>query len=240
MKVVLYHLFPDLLNLYGDFGNISALKFHLESLDIKVEYKKIDDIKDFNEDELSFLLIGGGSDREQEIATKELMKVKSKLNKLIKSNLPILAVCGGYQFLGKTYECLDGKVLKGLGLFDITTIATNKRMVGNIVVESDLGLLVGFENHSGETRHDLERLGKIKYGYGNNFDQLSEGLRVNNLVGTYMHGPILPKNYMLTKFFIEKICEYNKFDVDLDKLDFDFEKSAHDELIAKFQNDFIN
>ncbi len=233
MKVVLYHLFPDLLNLYGDFGNIVALKFHLESLGIEVVYKKIFDINDFDKSECSFVLIGGGSDREQSIATTRLRAVKSDLEQLIENDLPVLAICGGYQFLGTEYRCLDGTKLDGLGIFEIVTMASETRMVGNIVVNTPNGKIVGFENHSGETFHDYQKLGEVEVGYGNDVNSKLEGFVYKSVVGTYMHGPILPKNSALIKYFIEKICQYENFEVNYDKLDFVMEDAACNAMINK-------
>ncbi len=233
MNVVLYHLFPDLLNLYGDYGNIITLKHHLESLGIKVTYKRIVDIKDFDKDECHFILIGGGSDREQTIATKRLEFVKDEIKALIENDLPLLAVCGGYQFLGNTYKCLDGTILDGLKLFDMETVATEKRMVGNIVVNTDFGQVVGFENHSGETFHDYDVLGEVTVGYGSNLARNGEGLIYKSLIGTYMHGPILPKNSGLIKWYIKAICNYVNLDVDINKLDFELEDLARDRMLEK-------
>ncbi len=233
MKVVLYHLFPDLLNLYGDFGNIVALKHHLESLGVEVVYKKIFDVKDFDKNECSFVLIGGGSDREQAIATTRLKAIKDDLQTLIEQDLPLLAICGGYQFLGKEYLCLDGKKLEGLGIFDIVTRASSTRMVGNIVVETLMGQIVGFENHSGETFHSYDALGKVIVGYGNDVTSKKEGFMYKSVVGTYMHGPILPKNGVMIKYMIERICKYAKIDIDLSKLDFKMEDIACNAMISK-------
>ncbi len=236
MKVVIYHLFPDLLNLYGDFGNIIAIKHHLESLNVEVIYKKILNVKDFNKDECSFILIGGGSNREQSIATKHLQVIKEDLKILIDNNIPLLAICGGYQFLGKSYICLDGTKLEGLGIFDITTKASRVRMVGDIIVNTPQGEIIGFENHSGETFHNYETLGDVVIGYGNTQEKIQEGFKFNNVVGTYMHGPILPKNSLLIKWFIEKICEYSNLDVDFSKLDFKMEDNAREVMISKIKN----
>ncbi|MFV0424535.1 MAG: type 1 glutamine amidotransferase [Bacilli bacterium] len=236
MNVVIYHLFPDLLNLYGDFGNIVALKYHLESLGINVNYKKIFDIKDFDKNEPSFVLIGGGSDREQTIATKRLKEVKDELEELIENNLPILAVCGGFQFLGKYYNCLDGTKLEGLGIFDIITEASTTRMVGNIIVNTPDGEVIGFENHSGETFHSYEPLGEVIVGYGNTTERNLEGFKYKNVIGTYMHGPILPKNSPLIKIFVKNICEYAKIDIDINKLNFEMEDKARNTMIQRVKN----
>lgn len=233
MNVVLYHLFPDLLNLYGDYGNIITLKHHLESLGVNVEYKKIDNIKQFDKNECSFLLIGGGSDREQSIATKQLSLIKEELEYLIENNLPILAVCGGYQFLGKYYECLDGTILNGLDIFDITTKATDTRMVGNIVINTEYGKIVGFENHSGETFHNYDTLGEVVVGFGNTLAKSNEGFMFNSVIGTYMHGPLLPKNSPLISWFIKRICSYEGINLSVDDLDFEFEDLARMKLIDK-------
>ncbi len=233
MKVVLYHLFPDLLNLYGDYGNILTLKHHIQSLGVDVVYKKISSIEEFNKNECDFLLIGGGSNREQEIATANLSKIKNDLKNLIENGLPVLTICGGYQFLGKYYQCLDGTVLKGLDIFDIVTKATKTRMVGNIIVKTNFGEIVGFENHSGETFHNYDKLGEVLCGYGNTLEKSSEGFMYKNVIGTYMHGPILPKNSPLIKTIIKRIFEYKKVDVDLSKLDFEFEDRARLAMINK-------
>ncbi len=236
MKVVIYHLFPDLLNLYGDFGNIVAIKHHLESLDIEVEYKKIFNINDFNKNECGFILIGGGSDREQSIATKHLQEIKNDLHELIENNIPLLAICGGYQFLGTDYTCIDGTKLEGLGIFDISTKASTTRMVGNIIVNTPQGEIIGFENHSGETFHEYDTLGEVVVGYGNTTEKKQEGFKYNNVVGTYMHGPILPKNSPLIKWFVEKICEYANLEVDFTRLDFKMEDNARNTMISKVKN----
>lgn len=236
MNVVIYHLFPDLLNLYGDFGNIVAIKHHLESLGISVTYKKIYDITDFDKNECSFILIGGGSDREQSIATKRLEAIKDSLSELIENNIPLLAICGGYQFLGEYYKCLDGTVLDGLKLFNIRTEASTTRMVGNIVVNTEYGEIVGFENHSGETFHEMDCLGEVVVGYGNTTQKIKEGFIYKSVVGTYMHGPILPKNAPLIRWFIERICSYNNFNVDYSKLDFEMEDAARNAMINKIKN----
>ncbi|MFV0499161.1 MAG: type 1 glutamine amidotransferase [Bacilli bacterium] len=236
MKVVLYHLFPDLLNLYGDYGNIVSLKFHLESLGIDVDYKKILDISDFDKNECSFILIGGGSDREQAIVTKKLREIKDELKELIENNVPLLAICGGYQFLGKHYQSLDGTLIEGLKIFDYVSKATKNRMVGNIIISTDEGEIVGFENHSGETIHSSRTLGKVIKGYGNTSEGDYEGFKYKNVVGTYMHGPILPKNSPLLKWFISKILKYENIEISLEKLNFEMEDYTRKVVINKLKN----
>lgn len=236
-KIVLYHLFPDLLNLYGDYGNISCLKFHLKSLGLDVSYKKIFSIDEFDKNECSFLLIGGGSDREQEIATNRLLKIKPILSELIENNLPVLAICGGFQFLGTTYECLDKTILNGLGILDLYTKASNHRMVGNIHIKSKFGDIVGFENHSGETFHSSETLGVVEFGYGNTYKSQNEGIVYKNVIGSYIHGPILPKNSCLILHYIKIICEYTQNTFNPEILDFEFEDFAQLEVIKKIRSD---
>ena len=133
---------------------------------------------------------------------------KEELKEKIEKGTPGLMICGGYQFLGKKYVTLEGAELEGLGIFQFETIAKEKRLVGNIILDSsEFGLIAGFENHSGRTYHNEKTLGSVKKGYGNDDESGKEGLRYNNIIGTYLHGPILPKNPKITDFILEKSIE---------------------------------
>lgn len=138
----------------------------------------------------------------------ELSKIKDTLKAAIEDGMPGLTVCGGYQFLGTKYITPDGTELDGLGILDFYTTSQKERLTGDIVIESEtFGTIVGFENHGGRTHHDFGTLGRVTHGYGNNDTDKKEGIHYKNLLGTYLHGPILPKNHELTDYLLEKACE---------------------------------
>ncbi|HWQ70982.1 MAG TPA: glutamine amidotransferase [Desulfitobacteriaceae bacterium] len=206
MNLNICHLYPDLLDLYGDRGNILALaaRCRWRGIETAVQRASLGDKLDFQN--MDILFLGGGSDREQNLLVEDLMQRKIDLQAAIEDGLVVLTICGGYQLLGQYYQTAEGKKIPGLGILDLFTIAGSKRMIGNVVVELDcrlevmprtpLSTLVGFENHSGKTYlgSGLEPLGKVLVGYGNNGEDKTEGVRHKNIFGTYLHGPLLPKN----------------------------------------------
>ncbi len=206
MNLNICHLYPDLLDLYGDRGNILALaaRCRWRGIETAVQRASLGDKLDFQN--MDILFLGGGSDREQNLLVEDLMQRKIDLQAAIEDGLVVLTICGGYQLLGQYYQTAEGKKIPGLGILDLFTIAGSKRMIGNVVVELDCRLevmprtplsnLVGFENHSGKTYlgSGLEPLGKVLVGYGNNGEDKTEGVRYKNIFGTYLHGPLLPKN----------------------------------------------
>lgn len=153
-------------------------------------------------------MIGGGSDREQYIATTRLQPIVNEIKSWIYDGVSGLTICGGYQFLGEYYEMKNGEKLKGMGLLPFYTKTGADRLMANLLVESEMfGKIVGFENHGGKTYHSLPPLGKVIKGFGNNGESGEEGLIFNHLIGTYLHGPILPKNPKIADFLIEKAFE---------------------------------
>ncbi|CAM3176558.1 type 1 glutamine amidotransferase [Staphylococcus argensis] len=207
-ELTVYHFMPDKLNLYSDIGNIIALKQRAKWRNIKLNVVDINETEGVTLDECDIFFIGGGSDREQSLATAELSKIKDTLKAAIEDGMPGLTVCGGYQFLGTKYITPDGKELEGLGILDFYTTSQKERLTGDIVIESEtFGTIVGFENHGGRTHHDFGTLGHVTHGYGNNDTDKKEGIHYKNLLGTYLHGPILPKNHELTDYLLEKACE---------------------------------
>ncbi len=230
MKLTIGHLYPDLLNLYGDRGNIQCFRKRLKWRGIESEvipYLSGDTI-DFNN--LDIVFLGGGSDREQELVCKYLMEIREDFSAYIEDNGVVLAVCGGYQLLGKYYQT-DSKKIEGLSILNIISEWEEPRLIGDIILDSSLSSkpIVGFENHAGRT--DIGNhtpLGKVTRGHGNNGISGYEGVIYKNLIGTYLHGPLLPKNpeicdYLLSCALKRKYGE----DVTLENLDDTLEHMAN-------------
>ncbi len=203
MKIKILHLFPDLLNLYGDKGNIECMRKRLEWRGIEAEVTSYtSDDTDFDLTDVDIVFMGGGSDREQRIVCSKLLEHKDKIKEYVENDGVMIAVCGGYQLMGKYYKMAD-ETLEGLGILDIYTEQGEKRLIGNIVLNSDItgNEIVGFENHGGRTYiGNHTPLGTVESGYGNDDNSGCEGVVYRNVVATYLHGPLLPKN--------PKLCDY--------------------------------
>jgi lipid II isoglutaminyl synthase (glutamine-hydrolysing) len=239
MKLVIGYLYGDLMNIYGDTGNIIALKKRCEWRGIEVMDKNISIGTKLSKGQADLFFFGGGQDQQQSLVAKDL--VKSAKGKVIKSEIergvPLLSVCGGYQLLGEYYKPRKGPKLPGVGLFPAYTIAGNKRMIGNITIESMFGKLVGFENHSGKTylKRGSTSLGMVVKGSGNNGEDRTEGCLYKNAIGCYMHGSLLPKNPKLADWLIKKALEvkYGK-EIELEPLDDKLENQAHQKTVSRF------
>lgn len=208
MNLTLFHFFPDKLYGNGDRGNVIALRKRCEWRGMELNIVEINDCSNVDLTKADILLIGGASNTIQKHCTEQLSLIKDELKAAIEDGVSALTINGGYQFLGSHYELPNGKKLSGLAIFDFyTTSPTNhprNRLVGNVVVESEkFGTIVGFENHLGRTFHTYETLGTVITGYGNNDSEKKEGLLYKNLIGTYLHGPILPKNPTLADYLLE-------------------------------------
>lgn len=237
-KITIAHLFPDLLNLYGDRGNIITLKRRAEARGIEcevIEYELDDDI-DLKETDIVF--IGGGSDREQQIVCNRLREIKDQIKEYVEDNGVLLAVCGGYQLLGKYYK-LENETIPGLELLDIYTEQKQGRLIGNIVLDSAFvnSTVVGFENHGGRTYiNNHTPFGRVLYGNGNNGDGY-EGVVYKNVIGTYLHGPLLPKNPKLADKIIKNavLRRYpDNLDFSLCEIDDTIENEAHNYITGRF------
>jgi len=235
-------LYPDLMNTYGDRGNIISLIYRAEKRKIKTEVLKIsinDNPNLILKSDLIFM--GGAQDKQQEIVNKDLRINKGKnLKIMIEKGIPGLYVCGAYQFLGKYYKAADQTIIKGLAVFDLITESpgtTSKRLIGNLIVKPDLfknKIFVGFENHTGRTKlgSNVKPFAKVIKGYGNNGKDKTEGMIYKNSIGTYMHGPILPKNPELSDWLIAKALELKyKRKVNLKKIDDTIEIKAREVII---------
>lgn len=236
MKITIGHIFPDLLNLYGDRGNITTLKRRLDLRGIETEVKTYapDDIIDF--ENLDIVILGGGSDRDIKIANKKLQAQKDALSSYIENDGCLLALCNGFHILGNEFE-INKEKITGLGIFDIYTFENNKRLIGNIILDCECikNTVVGFENHSGIVSiNNYTPFGTVKYGYGNTETDKKEGLIYKNAIATNLHGPLLPKNPLLADFIIKNALTKKFGDVPLKELDDTLENNAHNYIINRF------
>lgn len=200
MKLVLGHLYGDLLNLYADRGNIITWQRRCAWRGIDFEVRQIGIGDEVPVDEIDLLFMGGGQDGDQRLLADDLFSRKAdSLRGALQDGLPMLAVCGGYQLFGHYYQPAEGARLPGLGLFDLHTVHPGSavpRCIGNVVIEWQGQTLVGFENHGGRTflGSGAAPLGRVLSGHGNNAQDGTEGAVVQNAYGTYLHGSLLPKN----------------------------------------------
>ncbi len=232
------HLYPDLLNLYGDKGNMEALKMRLLWRNMGanvIDITASDNHIDFKNADIIFL--GGGADREMETVSNLLSSYREELKTYIENDGVMLCVCGGYQLMGKYYKTSQ-KEIAGMEILDITTTSDEKnRLIGNVVLESDeFGKIAGFENHGGRTVIGSHSpLGKVLVGHGNNGESGFEGVIYKNLIGTYLHGPLLPKNPKLCDSILERALKrkYEGFS-SLPPLDDTLENNAREYIINTF------
>ncbi len=237
MRLTIAWLYARTMNIYGDRGNILALVERCRRRGIEVEVIEVGVGDPLEPGRYDLFFWGGGQDREQIAAASDLQGEKgARLRAEIERGVPLLAVCGGYQLLGRFYRPHDGPELPGLAVFDAWTIAGSRRMIGNIVVESpEFGELVGFENHSGRTflGPTARPLGRVRIGAGNNGEDGTEGCRFANAIGTYLHGPLLPKNPRLADFLIERALHNRGWTGGLAPLDDELALLAHAEAVER-------
>ena len=237
MMIKIAHLYPDMLNLYGDRGNIIALTERMNARGIEVQTDAITMGKTFNADDYDILFIGGGQDFEQDVLLEDLKQGKDvQIQNAIEGGKVMLAICGGYQMLGKYYKTYDGKMLEYMGALDFYTEGKPERMIGNYAYKTKEGIeVVGFENHSGRTYlgNGVEPLGKMIKGYGNNGEDGTEGVRYMNVFGTYSHGPVLPKNPEFCDHILETAFRRRDDSFRLPPLDDAVERAAHDAMVKR-------
>ena len=241
-KLTIGHLYPDLLNLYGDRGNIIAMQKRClwRGIDAEIKEFQLNDTIDFSL--LDIVFLGGGSDREQLLVCDRLKQIKNDINNYVDDNGVVVAICGGYQLLGHYYK-LAQETITGLSVLDLYTEAGNKRLIGNVVIESQITgqpiKIVGFENHGGRTFINQHNpLGVVKHGYGNNGEDNQEGVLHKNVIGTYLHGPLFPKNPALTDYVLTKALErkYKNSFTPLQPIDDTIETMAQDYIVNRFTN----
>ena len=220
MELRICHLYPDVLNLYGDRGNILCMEQRLRWRGIEAVTTQVPIGEPLDAAAYDLFFIGGGQDFEQEVLLADLRGAKTQqIRSAIEDGKTFLAICGGYQMLGQYYKTWDGVQCDFTGALDLYTVGSKQRMIGNYMFTCDElpGVnVVGFENHSGKTYlgSGVKPLGHVLEGYGNNGEDHTEGARVHNVIGTYMHGSLLPKNPAIADFLIRTAVErrYGTFD----------------------------
>jgi lipid II isoglutaminyl synthase (glutamine-hydrolysing) len=200
------HLYPDYLNIYADRGNIAvfARRAAWRGHELAVDAIGMDDAIVPGAHDLYY--VGGGQDREQFLVAENLAAKAESLIEAVHDGAALLAVCGGYQLLGRGYRGFHGEEMPGVGLLPLETVAGDTRMIGDVLLETELGPVAGFENHAGRTKLDpgAEPLGRVVSGFGNDGESGYEGCRLQRAIGTYLHGPLLPRNPRLADWVLEQ------------------------------------
>lgn len=235
-KLTIYHLYPELLNLYGDSGNIITLTKRLlwRGIGADVVPVALGEAPNFLQADIVF--IGGGSDREQQIVGEALYARRKDLASYVDAGGVLLAVCGAYQLLGHEYS-IGNKTLQGLSIIDAITRRETPRLIGNIVAQTSLVAtpIVGYENHGGRTwiGKEVEPFAKVEVGFGNDGESGYEGAHYNHLVATYIHGPLLPKNPELADYLLESALVQKYGAAQLEPLDDTLELQANEYMVSR-------
>ena len=237
MELNIYHLYPDVLNLYGDRGNVLCMQRRLEWRGMQANIVNVPIGTKLDAKNCDLIFIGGGQDFEQEVLLDDLKGEKTaELKAAIEDGVPVLAICGGYQMLGQYYKTWDGKQCDFIGAIDYYTVGSKERMIGNFLFEclpeSGGSTVVGFENHSGKTYlgSGVSPFGKVLVGGGNNGEDGYEGVRYQNVFGTYSHGPVLPKNPAFCDHLLTTALQQRYPNLELQPLDDAAELAAHNTM----------
>jgi len=245
MKLTIHHLYADMMNLYGDRGNVISIKKRCEWRGILVEVVDVGLGEDISPTGCDLFLFGGGQDREQALLAEDLSGSKgADLRAIVEDWGVVLGVCGGYQLMGHFYETPEGKKLPGIGVFDLHTEPRKpdeERLIGNVLArvrgpeDGEWREVVGFENHGGRTYlgDGMEPLGEVVVGFGNNGKDGTEGARRLNAYGTYLHGSLLPKNPWLTDQLILNALRRMDDAFELEPLDDAAERTAFEAVVAR-------
>ncbi|TMK32565.1 MAG: glutamine amidotransferase [Actinobacteria bacterium] len=236
MKLRIGHLYPDYLNIYADRGNIAVLSRRAAWRGHELEVSTLTVGDAVRPGEHDLLYVGGGQDREQALVARDLAAKGDGVHDAVEAGVALLAVCGGYQLLGRSYRDLHGVELPGIGVFPLETVAGQRRMIGDVLLECELEpgvrrTVAGFENHAGRTRLDPGALplGRVVAGFGNDGESGYEGCRVGRVVGTYLHGPLLPRNPWFADWLLAQAIAHatGEEPTELPALADDLEADAH-------------
>ena len=231
MNIRVAHLYPDYLNIYADRGNIAVLAQRAAWRGHELEVTAIGIHGAIDPRAYDLYYLGGGQDREQLLVAPDLAAKAARLKEAVDDGAAILAVCGGYQLLGRGYRGFHGEDMPGVGLLPLETVAGERRMIGDVLIETEMGPIAGFENHAGRTHLDsgAEPLGRVVSGFGNDGESGFEGCRLGRVVGTYLHGPLLPRNPRVADWLLAQALAHRTGGEppELAPLDDELEAEAH-------------
>lgn len=230
-------LYPDLLELYGDRGNILALTYRAKELGVDIQVDHFSVGETFSPKAYDLVFLGGGADRDQSIFYDDLITRRSQIIEAIEEDVVFLLICGGYQLFGQYYIDANGEKLDGLGIFQFYSKAGNTRNIGYLTVEAKIAgkeiYLSGFENHGGQTYDVSTPLGTVLSGAGNNTDEDKEGFLYKKVIGTYLHGPLLSRNPELTDIILGWMATRHSISLDFSQGDVSFEKMAKRQVMRE-------
>jgi lipid II isoglutaminyl synthase (glutamine-hydrolysing) len=231
VKIRVGHLYPDYLNIYADRGNIAVFSARARARGHELDVRAIGMRDPVPTGEIDLFYIGGGQDREQELVAHDLAAKSEPLREAVESGAAFLAVCGGYQLIGRFYRDVGGVELPGIGLLPLHTVAGKRRMIGDVLLDCDWAgeTLAGFENHAGRTILDAGAvpLGRVVSGFGNDGLSGFEGCRYKRAYGTYLHGPLLPRNPWFADRVLEEALAHAGIEERFEPLPDELERQAH-------------
>lgn len=241
MKLVLLWMYHDLMDLYGDKGNVETFKYRCAKRGIELEVRNGSLDQTIEMEDVDIFFMGGGADREQNFIYQDLLSRKEAIRNLLHRGCQFLLICGGYQLFGQYYKDQDGQVVEGLGFFPYYTIASDRshRCIGNIAIETRLDnevvQVVGFENHGGQTKQVDTPFGRVLSGHGNEYKSAFEGFMNGQVIATYMHGPLLPKNPKVADFILQKALKRKGMTMALKPLEDEWENKAREIMLKRLK-----
>ena len=231
MTIRVGHLYPDYLNIYADRGNIAVLADRARARGHKLDVQAIGMGDAVPVGAIDLFYVGGGQDREQELVAHDLVRKQEAMREAVERGAAVLAVCGGYQLLGRHYVDVAGTELPGIGLLPLYTVAGERRLIGDVLLDCEWAgrTLAGFENHAGRTMLDdgAEPLGRVISGFGNDGRSGFEGCRRGRVYGTYLHGPLLPRNPWFADLLLTEALAHHGVEAVLHPLPDELERAAH-------------
>jgi CobQ-like glutamine amidotransferase family enzyme len=223
VRIRVGHLYPDYLNIYADRGNIAVLSSRARARGHELDVRAISMGDRVPSGEVDLFYVGGGQDREQALVAVDLVAKGDALREAVENGASLLAVCGGYQLLGRSYRDVKGAELPGIGLLPLHTVAGERRMIGDVLLDCEWAgrTLAGFENHAGRTHLDggAEPLGRVVAGFGNNVESGQEGCRTLRAYGTYLHGPLQPRNPWFADRLLADALAHRRGEAEPEELD---------------------
>lgn len=241
MNLKILWMYHDLMDLYGDKGNAEVLRRRAEKRGIEVQLDTCTIGEEKNIDEYDLFFLGGGADKEQNLIFADLLQRKQSIQTAMDHKTAFLLICGGYQLFGQYYKDQDGNVIEGLKFFDYYTVAGNRdeRCIGNIAVETTMDgktfKAVGFENHGGQTKNVSTPFAKVLSGHGNEMHSGYEGFMNEQVLATYMHGPLLPKNPDIADAILKRALKKRYGEVTLEPLGDTIEYQAQNVMLERLQ-----